>query len=298
MYKKMLVPLDGSKLSEVVFPYARELAGRLNLEAILLHVISPEEQEKAHLYQSYIEHKVDVLKCQSEEMVEKVSAGATCKPVKVRGEITSGYPAEEILDYAENSKVDFILIATHGRSGIRRWVIGSVAEKVLRASKVPVWLVRAAVPEEIANDKWPKKTVLVTLDGSRPAEEVLPHVETLAKQWGTKLVDVVLLAVSAPLVKSGYYIPDTLMKPEELKEYLSKVAKRLKDAGLNVRLEVRKGRPAEEIINYANANSFNLIFMSTHGASGLEKWVFGSVADKVLHEASSPIFLVRPQYGV
>jgi nucleotide-binding universal stress UspA family protein len=85
------------------------------------------------------------------------------------------------------------------------------------------------------------------------------------------------------------------MKMNELKKYLAKEEEQLKDAGLSVRSEVRKGRPAEQIIEYASEKSFNLIVMSTHGRSGLGRWVFGSVASKVLHEASSPILLIRPQ---
>ncbi|UCD53912.1 MAG: universal stress protein, partial [Dehalococcoidia bacterium] len=94
---------------------------------------------------------------------------------------------------------------------------------------------------------------------------------------------------------SGYYIPEIPMRMEELKKYFAKIEKRLKDAGLSVRSEVKKGKPAEQIIDYASKNPFNLIVMSTHGRSGLGRWVFGSVADKVLYGASSPIFLVRPQ---
>jgi len=308
MYKRMLVPLDGSKLSEAVFPYARELAGRLDLEIILLHVISSEEQGKTHLYQSYIGHKVDILKCQSEEVQKKeTEAGAKCTPIKVKSEITSGYPAEEIIRYAEENDTDFILLATHGRSGIRRWVIGSVAEKVLRASNVPVWLARAAIPEETVYDKWLKRTTLVPLDGSKLAESVLPHVEALAKQRGTEIVNVVLLRVCEPAGMPVYYPPNVPIMPKdyvklktaadkaEAENYLAKIEKQLKDASLNVQSKVLVGDPAGQIIDHADKNPLNLIVMSTHARSGLDRWTFGSVADKVLHKASSPIFLVRPQ---
>ena len=295
MYKRMLVPLDGSELSEVAFPYAKELAGRLDLEVILLHVHNPEEGEAVPLHQAYIERKAEIMKRQTEEMRQKTGIGQGGKAIQVRGELVVGYPAAEILSYAENNDIDLILMATHGRSGIKRWAMGSVAEKVLRASKVPVWLVRAGVPEETVYDKWPERTMLVPLDGSELAEAVLPHVKALAKQRGAEPVDVVLFGVCEPLVESGYYIPDVPMTLEELKEYLAKVEKRLKEAGLRVRSEVRKGKPAEQIVEYASKNPFNLIVMSTHGRSGLGRWVFGSVADKVLHGASSPIFLVRPQ---
>lgn len=291
----MLVPLDGSELSEIVFPYAKELASRLGLEVILFHVHSPEKGEAAPLHQAYIERKAEIIKQQAVEVQQKTATGQEDKAIQVRGELITGYPAEEILHYADKNDIDLILMATHGRSGIKRWVMGSVAEKVLQASRVPIWLVRAGIPAENVHAKWTEGAMLVPLDGSELAESVLPHVKTLAKQQNAEPMDVVLFGVCEPLVESGYYIPDVPMKLEELQEYLAKIEGRLKDAGLSVRSEVRKGKPAEQIIEYASENPFNLIVMSTHGRSGLGRWVFGSVANKVLHGASSPIFLVRSQ---
>ncbi len=294
MYRKMLVLLDGSELSEVVFPYAIELATGLELEVVLFNVHDSEEAETP-LYQAYIDHKVDIMRHQIEEKRQKVGGERGAKAAQVYGKVVTGHPAEEILRYAEENIVDVILMSTHGRSGIRRWVLGSVAEKVLQASKVPVWLVRAGIHAEVASDRCAVKAMLVPLDGSKPAEAVLPHVKTLAKQGCAGLVEVVLFGVSEPLVESGYYIPDVLTKPEELKKYLDAIGTRLKDANIRVRSEVRKGNPAEQIIEYAKENPFDLIVMSTHGRSGLGRWVFGSVADKVLHTASIPVFIVRPQ---
>lgn len=306
MYKRILVPLDGSELSEVVFPYAKELAGRLDLDVILLHVHSPEESETVPLHRAYIEHKAEIIKRQSKEVQQKIGIGPRGKAVQVRGELAVGYPAEEILRYADENDIDLILMATRGRSGIRRWVMGSVADKVLQASSVPVWLVRAGLPEEIVYDKWPRRTILAPLDGSKLAEAVLPHVEALAKQRGAELVDVILLRVCEPAVMPAYFPPNIPVMPEEYirletagckaiaEQYLAGVEKRLKNAGLRVQSEVLAGEPAEKIIDYANTHLFNLIVMSTHARSGLSRWTYGSVATKVLQGVSSPIFLVRP----
>ena len=142
MYRRILVPLDGSELAEVVFTYAKELAGRLDVEVLLLHVATPEEREFIPMHRSYIEHAADIVRRELQEVQERtgIKPGAKPKPVEARGELAIGYPAEEILRYAEESNVDLILMATHGRSGLKRWSMGSVADKVLRASKVPVWL--------------------------------------------------------------------------------------------------------------------------------------------------------------
>ena len=208
MYKRMLVPLDGSELAEVVFNYAKEFAGRLDLEVVLLYVSTPAEEEFLPMHRAYIEHAADIVRRQSQEVQEKTDIQPGSKAVEARGELVVGHPAEEILRYADENTIDLILMATHGRSGIRRWAMGSVADKVLRASKVPVLLVRAGIPDEIVYDKWPRRTILAPLDGSELAESVLPHVEALAKQRGTELVDVVLLRVCEPPALPSYSIPE------------------------------------------------------------------------------------------
>lgn len=302
-YKRVLVPLDGSPLAEIVFVYAKELALRLGMDVVLLHVCSPAERESTPNYRTYIDRAVDIIKHQSEEVQKK--SGAKAKPVEVHGDLAVGYPAEEILRYADEHNIDLILMATHGRSGVKRWTMGSVADKVLRASKLPVWLVRESIPDEITYDKWPTRRILVLLDGSELSESVLPHVEAVAKQHGTALVDVVLLMVCEPMLLPSYY-PSTLplnwedhiaRSKRADEEYLGKIGKLLSDAGLKVQSEVLVGKPADAIVDYVSKNPVNLIVMSTHGRSGLSRWVYGSVAEKVLLGVNSPILLIRPRLG-
>ncbi len=303
VYKKMLVPLDGSELAELVFTYAKELAGRLGIDVILFHVCAPDESGLLPMRRAYIESSVETIRRQSEELLKKSGAKAGSRAIEVRGEVVTGYPAEEIIRYAEGNDVDLILMATHGRSGIKRWTMGSVADKVLRASRIPVWLVRAELPKEIVYDQLPARKILVLLDGSELAESVLPHVEAVAKQQGSGLVEVVLLTVCEPMLLPSYY-PATLplswddhmtrCKRED-EDYLCKIEKRLRDVGLTVRSEVLVGKPADAIVDYVSKNPVSLIIMSTHGRSGLGRWVFGSVAERVLLGVTSPILLIRPQ---
>jgi nucleotide-binding universal stress UspA family protein len=290
----MLVTLDGSELSEVVLPYVKGLVGRLGLDVVLLHVCKPEESELTPLHRAYIERKAEVIRGQAKEARKKAETGPGKKEVEVRGELASGYPAEEILRYADENSIDLILMATHGRSGLKRWAIGSVADKVLHASKVPVWLVPARCPEDVTYDMWPKRTILVPLDGSELAEAVLPHVEALAEQSGVELVDVVLLRVAESPVMSDHYFSNIPETREEIEKYLARVEERLQKAGLSVQSRVLTGEPAEQIVDYASASPFSLVVMSTHARSGLSRWVLGSVAMKVVSGISSPILLVRP----
>ena len=308
MYRKMLAPLDVSELSAASFPYITELTARLGLDVILLHVHSPDKRGSVSRLQADIEHKAEIVRRRSEEVQERIGIEPGSKVLKVQGEVALGPPAEEILRCANENDIDLILMATHGRSGIKRLVIGSVAEKVLRTSNVPVWLVRPGAPEEAVYDQWPGSTILVPLDGSEFAEAVLPHVEALAEQRGTEPVNVILLRIyerpaPPPVTEATPVMPKDYMqmmqiesarRKQESEEYLAEIENQLKDAGLMVRSQAVEGRPAEQIIDYANANPGNLIVMSTHARSGLGRLARGSVAIEVLQKASSPIVLVRP----
>ncbi|MBN2074627.1 MAG: universal stress protein [Dehalococcoidales bacterium] len=302
MYKKMLIPLDGSELAEIVLSYATELAGRLDLEVSLIHVCEPSSSDSEFMCRAYIERVAEKVSDGSREVHSSTGLSSGNKAVEATGSVITGHPAEEIISYAKDNDVDFILMATHGRSGVKRWVMGSVADKVLRASPVPVWLVRAAIPEKIIREEWHNRTLLVPLDGSELAESVIPHVESLAKQRSVEKMRIVLLRVAEdPFVTADYPYKDWEEHVKRTKEhfkqgsktYLEGLQQRLIQHGLIVDYKVLQGNPADEIIKYSHGNLPNLVIMATHGRSGIGRWEYGSVADKVLHGVSSPIFLVR-----
>ncbi len=308
MYHKMLVLLDGSELAEVVFPYTKELAGRMDLDIILLHVYGPAVRDFAPMHQAYIERSARTIRHQAQEVREKLGIEPGAKPLKIRGEIAMGYHADEILRYAEENAVDLILMATHGRSGIKRWVMGSVADKVLQATKVPVLLVRAGLEEETPYDQWPEKTIIVPLDGSEMAESVLPYVEALAKQRATEPTNVALLRICEPPVTPSYYSPELsgvplnwgeFMEQETARckqasgDYLANIAKPLTDKGISVQPQVLVGKAADEIVDFANKNPFSIIVMVSHGRSGLKRLVYGSTAESILLGVTCPMLLVR-----
>ena len=304
MSEKIVVPLDGSELAEGVLPYAREIAGRLDLGIVLLRVC--EKPLSTQVCQEYLKDIAQRIKTQS--LSEQAQAGQLPEDrgINVQTEVAVGHPAEEILHSAEQNQAAMILMATHGYSGIRRWVIGSVADKVLRKSVVPVWLVRAGISTD--QRAWVnKRTIIVPLDGSKMAEAVLPHVEKLAGQHDDEELNVVLVRViEPPFITSDY--PEAgmalswqghvkLMRDfhrREAKGYLATIEKRLRDNGLKVRTVVLNGKPAEKIIEFSMRHSPCLLVLAAYGLSGLGGWELGHVADKVLHLSDNPVFLVRP----
>lgn len=303
MYKRMVIPLDGSEVAESVLPYVKELAVRFGIYPIFLYVCDSHETSSLAVYQGYIEHMAENI---SNYIQENTGTPTRDKVLKAEGKAVVGHPAEEILRCADEKEADLILMATHGRSGIKRWALGSIADKVLRSSTIPVWLIRATAPAGKTVDKESLKTILVPLDGSELAESVLPHVEMLAKQGDAEAVNVVLIQVCEPLtilpvstlevpVNWGSVMEEHMGYARKAAgQYLAGVTARLTAAGLKVSSEVIEGHPASEIINYANKTPSSIIAMATHGRSGIGRWTYGSVAEKILSGASHPIFLVRP----
>jgi len=306
MYKKMLVLLDGSQLAEIVFPYVTGVAGRLGIDVTLLHVYAPGAREFAPMYQAYIDSSAEALQAQAREM-QKAAGKQAHKPVQVRGEIKMGYHAEEILKYVDTNNIDIIMMASHGRSGGTRWNMGSVADKILRASKVPVFLVHAGKEQAVPYNEWPSRTMLVPMSGADVSATVLPHALTLAAQSGA-ITEVVLLQVIEPPSTPAYYSPELTGVPfnwgqfveqeiergkKKAAEYLAGIEKQFRDIGMPVRSIITSGTPADEIICFANKNPFTIIVMATHGRSGFRRLVYGSVAESVLFGTINPIMLVK-----
>ena len=190
-------------------------------------------------------------------------------------------------------------MATHGRSGVDRWLLGSVAEKVLRGTTNPLLLIRATKDGKSEGEKVFKR-VIVPLDGSALAEKVLPHVTALAREITFKTV--LLRAYNLRQVISTLedYIPDwdllEIQAREEAKAYLQSKARELKAQGAIEVSSLASGKePALEIIDLA-AEPDSLIAMCTHGRSGLKRWVLGSVTEKVVRHSNSPV-LVIPARG-
>jgi len=284
MWKKILVPLDGSNLAELALPYAEELAAAFNSEVFLLYVSEPAEDQYRHMHQLYIEDVAGQIK----KRIKKVS------PL-----VLTGKPAEEIIGYAEQNDVGLIIMASHGRSGITPWATGGIAGKVLHAAKIPLLLIKAAKPRQRKPGKRLINRILLPLDGSKAGEAAVHYVGELMSRLE---VEVILFGV----VPAGQHIRtvgglDYILFPEqhlesvkaEAREYLDKAYRRLKRRKGEVRVELRVGDIAQEIIKFAYGKNVDLIAISSHGHSGIEKWVFGSIANKVVQASNAPVLLVR-----
>jgi len=283
--QEILIPLDGSTEAESVLPYLRDLAPKFGSRVHILGVcIGRKTRRVNRLIEDYINRTANKLHSDN---------------IKAEPVIRYGVAADKILDFTAEKEIALIIMATHGRSGITRWWMGSVAEKVISEATAPVLLVRSKRPSTTrATDKLNfTHKILAPLDGSDIGEAALPYAETIATN---SRASVSLLQVISP---PGTVEANLLGGPDWRKfvkamhdageNYLKSVAERLSGRGVKVTYEVATGDPADKIVEYAEDKGINLIAMSTHGRTGVARWVLGSVADKVLHGARIPILLVR-----
>jgi len=294
MYERIMVPLDGSNAAETVLPYAEEIATKFNSELALVSVAEPKLVESDHLFRAY-------LKTVQEKVTAELSAWGAKPGTRVDVEVLSGKPADEILTYAADKNVNLVVMASRGRSGEGPWLLGNIAAKVLRAATHPVLLVRKEAPAEGLQRKRLIRRTLVPLDGSRVAEQIVPHSEELARVMGAEVIlfqayETFLGVISGEAM--GTMSEEEIRKvnkrrEEDVKDYLKTIAGPFREKGLTVSEVAASGNPAEAILDYAESKAVDIITMSTHGLSGIKRWVFGSVTDKVLHAGDMPVLVVR-----
>ena len=296
MYSRMLIPLDGSKVAEQVLPYARCLAKTLSLPVELFQAVDAEALESlANPAQGrYVDTLLNEKRTSSAEYFEGV--GRSFEAVRLSSAVEIGKPEDLILDKAGADPQTLVVMATHGRSGIQRWMLGSVADKVLHGVANDLFLVR--VSEQGKTDGTaPLTKVIVPLDGSPLAEKVLPQVIEL----GTKMpLEVILMRAYAlpPAISSNEYAgfsQELFNQLEgEAKDYLVEKSKELSEQGLhNISYVIDLGYGAEEITRLARKTPDNFIAMCTHGRSGVKRWALGSVTDRVVRHSGDPVLIIR-----
>ena len=282
MLKKVLVPVDGSEESKHILPYVYFLAGKFNFTVSILGVgIGSKTRRVNRLLDDYINETVRDLR----------EHNINAEPVMLYGRA-----AEEILSYNKDNAFNLIMMVTHGRGGITRWWMGSVAEQVVSESPASILLIRSKSADRQDMEKVDFNDILAPLDGSEIGESALPAVEELAVKTGATVH--LLHVIPAHSVIAGKSRSDELSKLVEIEiktgdEYIGNIAERLEKRNIKTVSKIRHGDPANVIVDYAGEKNVSLIAMSTHGRSGIARWVLGSVADKVLHETEKPMWLVR-----
>jgi len=294
MLDRIMVPLDGSKLAEAVLAPIIELALALGGQVHLVHVCDGDDAELRYVYEAYLAKIAG-------ECVERMRQGGS-KP-SVRPAVMDGKAAEGIIDYADAKRVDLIAMTSHGRSGAVPWALGSVATKVIHGAHVPVLVLKVGNTEAKRRPPSPFSRILMPLDGSVQGEAALPYVKEIA--CAVKC-DVFLLRViePEPRVRTIGGIDHFMYGEQQVDAMKAKAAAYLDAKGrefdgtlARLRKEVRVGDAASEIVRLSADARIGLTALSTHGESGLTKWMLGSVSEKIVHAGKTSILLVKASAG-
>lgn len=286
-FERLLLPLDGSVHSQQALEVTECGLLSQGTEIHLLQVIRPD---------GHPDDPPDPGGEQSaREYLGRVGGRLEVTGARVHLHVIHGEPAEEILSLQEQIAPCLTAMSTHGRTGPARWIIGSVAERVLRHSEQPMLLLNPT--EQLQADAATEpgvelfRKILVPLDGSSRSWQILPLAQWFASQFGarilllhcplTEMYDDVL---SSKAPTTGAQVAEDLLEPYR---------RDLEEAGVEVETRVGDLHPSVEILRIVEQENVDLIAMTTHGRTGLARWAFGSVAEKVVHNSPVPVLLRR-----
>lgn len=296
MYKLIMVPLDGSDFSEQALPITVDIARRAGAVVQIVRAHSPIamlSRESDFVVDVTVDEKIrEVETVYLDEVVRKLknTFGTVAIPVLV-----NSFAAEALHDQAVRGGADLVVMATHGRSGLSRFWLGSTADALIRTLPMPVLLVRPQEKSVSVAGTFALRHILIPLDGSEVAEQILESATELGELFAAEYT---LLRVVEPFMSPLEFANQGLVELLERRNlaYLEGIAAKLQDRSLRVKSRVVLNRPAAAaILDEARAQNVDLIALETHGRGGLSRAILGSVADKVIRGAQIPVLVQRPR---
>jgi nucleotide-binding universal stress UspA family protein len=296
MLNRVLVPLDGSSLAECVLPHAVTLARAFGAHITLVRVV--ERTPAIGMARAVDPLSWYIRKSEAEAYLEDVLNRFAEIELGVNSIVLEGRAAERIVEYTHDNDIDLIVISSHGRSGLSRWNINSVVQKVILRAYVPVLIVRAYhdVPKELAGLSYER--LLVPLDGSQRAECVLPLATTLTRscQADLLLAHVVKepeIPRRKPLTDEEQALIDRIVERncEQAERYLKEVRARVPESS-QTRILV-SADAAAVLHTLIQQENVDLVALSAHGYSGETRWPYGSIALNLIAYGTTPLLIVQ-----
>lgn len=288
-YNSVLIPTDGSDAADQAMGHALSLATEFDAEVHALSVLDLQQAagpfDVGGLEPSFVER----LQEQADDDIQDVADRWT-QPDRFHGTVEEGAPSKAILDYVREHDIDLVAMGTHGRTGLRRFVLGSVTEHVLRESPVPVLATRATE----STPTLPYRNVLVPTDGSDRATAAVEHALSIALTCDARLHVLNVVDEAAVVDSPGGALPSNYIETLEAmgEEETKTLAQRIREQGIDAETAVERGRPATAIDSYAKDADIDLIVMGTHGRSGVERFLLGSTTEQVIRNGTTPVLAV------
>jgi nucleotide-binding universal stress UspA family protein len=296
MFRRLLVPLDGSRVSEAVLPMAATLAKQAGARVTLLHVIERHAPPTVH-GERHLTTAAEAESYLAETARRCFPPGAAVDWHVHAPEITD--VAHSLAEHAGELESDLVVMLAHGRKQLRRWFVGTVAQQVLRRSLAPILLVQAGPDGTVAV---PFRQILVPLDGRAEHEAGLPAAVELARLASAPVHLLMVVPTPSALggseAATGQLLPTATREVLELAEqegvqYLERHVERLREAGIPASATVARGEPADVIRDTAARLAADLIVLGTHGSAGVEAFWSGSLGQRLLGRIPAS-FLLAP----
>ena len=301
MFRSLMVPVDGSAFAEHALPPARDLARATGATLHLVRVHQPPVLPAPEAPLIVDTDWLEALKAEEKRYLASVASLPVMGDAKVETALAEGFPADALAGYARAHDVDLIVMTTHGRGGISRFWLGSVADALVRQAGTPVLLIRPDDDVEELPSPPPIRHILIPTDGSALSQSVLEPALDLGGLTGARFT---LLRVLLPLppMPRPWTVGRAAAEVEVLQEdreralaELDALATPLRARGLSIECEARTHpNPATAILDFAATHSVDAIALATRGRSGWARVAMGSVADKVMRASMLPVLLYRP----
>jgi nucleotide-binding universal stress UspA family protein len=299
MFDPILVPLDGSLLAECVLPHVVAIARAFDARIILLRVL---EKNKANgTAQMFDLLNWQIKKTAAKLYLEKISARLQKSGLRIENAVLEGLVAESITEYALSRGVKLIILSSHGRSGLSQWGISSVTQKIIFSAPTSVLIIRAHQPAASGSIERQYSRMMVPLDGSRRAENVLPMVTLLARfhQSRIHIVHVVKtpeMARQMPLAREDVELSERIVarNREEAIRYLDQVRLHSPLDGIDVQTHLlTSDNAAAALHELAEKESIDMVALSAHGYSGNNQWPYGSMVNNFILYSKVPVLIVQ-----
>lgn len=291
MYDRILVPTDGGEQALRAAEHGLYLAGEFDATLHVLHVVDDRSVADGIDGEGSTADRSDGLEARGRRAIADVRSLVSGETT-VRTALRRGTPAEGILDYVDAFDVDLLAMGTHGRTGVDRFVTGSVTEQVVRHAPVPVLTVRVTDRSDVTAGY---DDVLVPTDGSDAATAAVEHGFAIAEETGAEIHALSVVEVGDIVVEAEDAPPEEAVADLEAEgeRAADDVAARAESDGLDASIEVREGYPDDEILTYAEEHGVDCIVMGTTGRTGLSRYLLGSTTERVIRHAPVAVLAVN-----
>jgi nucleotide-binding universal stress UspA family protein len=297
----ILVPLDGSPIAEQALPIATELArttgATLHLVTVHLQTNAWDPGMEFSIFSPDLDKQIRI---QEEQYLDKLQQQLSAhRQLMVERQVIDGVTVDALVAHIQHTATSMVVMTSHGRGGLGRLLLGNVADSLIRQVGIPVLVVR---PRKEARPAGTRNRILVPLDGSALSESVMDQAKLVARRLG---LDMMLTTIVQPMphIAPIFTWPIEAMLSSELdrkgqaQQHLEAWKVALERDGFRVQVQAQVGRKvARAILDLAEAEGCSMIAMSTHGAGGIDRMMFGSVTEQVLRHAEVPVLVLKPPF--